>query len=248
MIRRFNRYELKYLIHVSTYHRLVKDLLNFLEPDEYGDGEGFYKVTSLYYDSPDYSMYRSKVDGLKYRRKVRLRVYPDAHPEHLTHGFVEIKQRIDKTVQKRRVHLPLDDALRVCVGDFDPFELNDELDRSAAGEMVYIARAMNLRPSCVVAYRRRALVGGRYDPGMRLTFDSFLQGRIYALDLREDARNYLFLPPDWMGMEVKVNERVPHWVTVILARHGCTLQRISKYCAVLDNCMGRRRGAMEGIS
>ena len=32
-------------------------------------------------------------------------------------------------------------------------------------------------------------------------------------------------------MEVKVNHAVPLWITHLLARHGCTLRRFSKYCA-----------------
>jgi hypothetical protein len=29
---------------------------------------------------------------------------------------------------------------------------------------------------------------------------------------------------------VKANERVPHWLTSLLARHQCNLTRVSKYC------------------
>jgi hypothetical protein len=38
------------------------------------------------------------------------------------------------------------------------------------------------------------------------------------------------MAPEWLIMEVKANEAVPLWVTRVLSRHGCTLQRISKYC------------------
>jgi len=240
VIRRFNRYELKYVIHISRIPAMVDDLLHFMEPDAYGDADGFYRVTSLYYDSPDLAMYRSKVEGLKFRRKLRVRIYPGDDIRGVTRAFAEIKQRYNRTVQKRRVRLPLADAEALCAGDLDPHDFKDPLDAAAASEMLYMVRAMQLRPRCIVSYRRRALVGGRYDPGMRLTFDAMLSGRVHALTVNEDAHNHLFMPPGWLVMEVKVNERIPTWTTSVLARHQCRLQRVSKYCAALEDGMRRR--------
>jgi len=245
VIRRFNRYELKYVIHASRVPLLVEDLRHFMEPDAYGDGDGFYRVTSLYYDSPDLAMYRSKVDGLKFRRKLRIRIYPGDDITRVTHGFVEIKQRYNRTVQKRRLRLPLADAEALCAGEFDVELLEDGLDRIAASEVLYMVRAMHLRPRCVVSYRRRALVGSRYESGMRLTFDALLAGRVHTLQVNEDGSNHLFMPADWLVMEVKVNERIPTWASSVLARHQCRLQRVSKYCAALEDGMRRRRSAWE---
>jgi SPX domain protein involved in polyphosphate accumulation len=238
MIRRFNRYELKYVIHASTYRALVDDLLNFMVPDPYGDADGFYRVTSLYYDSPDYQCYRSKVEGLKYRRKLRLRIYPGQNIDKVTHGFAEIKQRMNRTVQKRRLTLPLADANALCDGVFDPLAL-DDMDQATAGEILYMVRAANLRPACIVSYRRQAFMGGRYEAGMRLTFDMQLQGRVHALEVNAPARNHYFMPPDWFIMEVKVNERIPDWMVSVLAKHECETQRVSKYCAALKHGLRR---------
>jgi len=238
MIRRFNRYELKYVVHATAYRALVEDLKHFMVPDPYGDVDGFYRVTSLYYDSPDYQFYRSKVEGLKYRRKLRLRIYPGTDISKVTKGFCEIKQRINRTVQKRRLTLPLDDAVSLCSGTFDASAL-DELDAAAASEMLYMVRAANLRPSCIVSYRRQAFMGGRFEAGMRLTFDMQLQGRMQSLTVNEESPNHYFIPPDWFIMEVKVNERVPVWVTSLLAKHECQTQRVSKYCAVVKKELQR---------
>ena len=35
---------------------------------------------------------------------------------------------------------------------------------------------------------------------------------------------------DTIVMEVKVNDAVPLWVSRMIARHNCSLRRISKYC------------------
>jgi hypothetical protein len=238
MIRRFNRYELKYVVNAETYRRMVDDLLFFMTPDPYGDADGFYRIVSLYYDSQDYQFYRSKVEGLKYRRKLRIRIYPGDNINNVSKGFVEIKQRMNRTVQKRRLQLPLEDANLLCEGAFDPEGL-DEQDHAAASEVLFMVRAAGLRPKCIVSYRRRAFMGSRFEPGMRVTFDMQLQGRIHALEVNTSANNHHFMPPDWFILEVKVNERIPDWMTSLLARHECQTQRVSKYCSALKHGVNR---------
>jgi VTC domain len=39
-------------------------------------------------------------------------------------------------------------------------------------------------------------------------------------------------------MEVKADDRVPEWTTSLLARHGCQLTRVSKYCAGVARLKG----------
>jgi hypothetical protein len=238
MIRRFNRYELKYIVDARSYRRICDDLTNFMRPDTYGDVDGFYRVTSLYYDSPQLSAYWSKIDGLRFRRKLRLRIYPGTGIRNVDTGFVEIKQRINRTVQKKRVALPLAQAMRLC-GDAEvPHDL-DAVDTAVAEEMAYMVRVLQLKPKAIVSYRRRAFIGGAYERGMRLTFDMQLQGRTTALEVNRVAKNYFFLPPDYLIMEVKVNERIPAWMVSLLAQHRCQLQRVSKYCAVMASGMSR---------
>ena len=236
MIRRFNRYELKYIVRIDEVDRIIADLRSMTEPDDHGGPEG-YRVVSLYYDSPGLDFFWDKVEGIKFRRKVRLRIYPGEDIEAVTEGMVEIKQRINRTVQKRRLKLPLEEAEQLCAGSLERNDL-DPLDRQVASEVQYIVQAMHLMPTCITAYRRRAFVGGLYDAGLRITFDIDVSCRIHGLKVNHDAKNHLFLPPEWSIMEVKANEAVPDWVTSLLARHGCQLRRVSKYCAGLALARG----------
>jgi len=244
MLRRIDRYELKYLVHASEYPKLVDDLSYFMSPDPYGDQDGFYRIVSLYYDGPGYPCYRSKVDGILMRRKVRLRIYPGEDIEATTQGCVEIKQRYNRTVQKQRLFLPLVQAEDLLNGDAG-ISLDDPRDIRTADNVRFLVRSLGLRPACIVSYRRRAFQGSRYESGMRLTFDMDLSGRIDALNVSEAARNYHFIPPDWLVMEVKVNERIPDWMTSLLARHECRLHRVSKYCLSLATGLRRRQFALE---
>lgn len=232
-VRRFNRYELKYILDVRQYRALVNDLGNFMVPDAHGDGNGSYPIVSLYYDSPDLEAFYSKIEGLKFRRKLRLRIYPPGGDVRRAKvGHVEIKQRINRTVQKRRLVLPLQQAEALCRADLPEAEF-DELDAAVASEVHYMVRAQQLRPTAVVSYIRQAFVAQRFDSGMRVTFDSNLRGRMSALRVNEAAKNHFFVHPGRLVLEVKVNERIPHFMVSLLARHNCVLTRMSKYCAVV---------------
>ena len=105
-VRKFNRFELKYLITLMEAERFKDALRAFLIPDEHGGNSGRYGLASLYFDSPNLRCYREKMDGLKFRRKLRIRRYETG--EMMTEAspvFVEIKQRVDRVTQKRRALL-----------------------------------------------------------------------------------------------------------------------------------------------
>jgi SPX domain protein involved in polyphosphate accumulation len=226
MIKRFNRYEIKYSIPVSSFRYLKPDLERFLGRDKHGGKLGFYSIASLYFDTPDLDCYRNKLDGLLFRRKLRIRVYPDK-PDGT--AFVEIKQRVNRTVQKRRLAMTLKDAYAMCSGSMH-FKLSDADDQEVADEVHYLVTSLRLRPKNVIAYTRQAYEGHTVDPGMRLTFDTLIRTRPAGFDLEEPHHTQIAFPAHLSIMEVKANERVPHWLTNLLARHQCTLTRVSKYC------------------
>jgi SPX domain protein involved in polyphosphate accumulation len=43
------------------------------------------------------------------------------------------------------------------------------------------------------------------------------------------AENRFIVPPHLSVVEIKVNERVPYWLTELVARHNVNLIRVSKY-------------------
>lgn len=214
---------------------MIEALAEYMTPDEEGDEYGRYHIVSLYYDTEDYKAYWDKIEGHKYRRKIRIRVYGNSLESENSHCFVEIKQRLNKTLQKRRVILPYSTAVALC-GDGQPVSVDSEVDQATVSEIQYLHDTLALEPACVVGYDRLAFNGGEYDVGLRVTFDTNLKGRTHDLSLLSEgwAENQFFLPLEWCIMEVKVNYRVPYWLTEMIARHRCTLRRISKYCAALE--------------
>ena len=237
-LKQFSRYELKYLLTQQQHDDFIDILPNYLEPDTSGDAHGRYTITSLYYDSDDYRAYWDKIEGHKFRRKVRIRVYGQETVTPDTRCFVEIKQRINKTLQKKRVVMTYASAEALC-GHGESIPEEDDLsatDRDIVSEIRYLQATLQLQPACVVSYDRRAFDGSDYEDGLRITFDTNLKGRTHDLSLLSTgvAANQFFVPPEWCVMEIKVNYRVPYWLTEMIGHYRFTLRRISKYCAALE--------------
>ena len=232
-LREFNRFELKYLISLRQAEGIKASLRKYMIPDVYGNSEGKYKIENLYYDSPDFRCFWEKENGVKFRRKLRIRHYEtgDVMTEEAP-VFLEIKQRIDRVTQKRRVALAYIDALALC-NDRNIPEFNQK-DQSIIAEIFDMLWRYQLVPAIVLRYNRQAFIGSIYDAGMRVTFDTDLTFQVYPLHLHEHRSSLPFLSDERVIMEVKVNEQIPHWLTELIAAHNLSLFRISKYCSSIQ--------------
>ena len=230
------RYELKYLLRREQVAPLIAELGQTLHLDAHSGELGSYPITSLYYDTSTYKAYWDKLDGHRSRRKMRVRVYGDTTVTPETEAFLEIKQRINKRMRKRRVALRYDEALNF--EDYEALGLaRGGVEQALLHEAYYLYRTLQLHPTCVVTYDRLAFEGDPLAPDLRITLDTNLRGRIHDLSLLSTgtATNRQVLGPEYAVLEVKVDYNVPQWVAQLIARHRCTLYRISKYCLVLEH-------------
>lgn len=227
-VRTFNRFEFKYLVRVETMQLIVEALAGYVVPDPHSDPERGYPVYTLYWDSPELIFFWEKIDGQKYRRKLRFRSY-ESGP-----AYVEIKQRIDRSVQKRRLQMPQEDVARL----FGRGEIDSELESAVVDpvgqEALFLCRRYDLRPTMAVLYRRLAFQGV-FEHDLRITFDTRVQYDSRAMDIRETFRTGKYaVDPRLAVMEIKFNHAVPQWLIALAARHQIELVRFSKYCAAVD--------------
>ncbi|MFE6976098.1 polyphosphate polymerase domain-containing protein [Streptomyces sp. NPDC057682] len=229
----FNRFELKYLVPVEQATELRDELAERMDRDLHSPVGG-YGVWSLYYDSPQLRFYWEKIEGLKFRRKLRIRHYGE--PVGVTDDSpvcVEIKQRVNRVTQKRRITLPYGTARRLC----DARELIEHApnERAFVHEVLDLVVRLNLRPTAITGYQREALVGRAADTGLRVTFDRRIRGRDRDFHFGgPDPENRFTIPPHLSVMEIKVNERTPTWITDLAARRNLSLIRVSKYVQSIE--------------
>ena len=73
----FSRYEFKFLLNKKKADQIENEIKNFMVLDTNADKQKNkkYFVRSLYFDTPDYANFYEKVDGIKLRKKFRIRSY-----------------------------------------------------------------------------------------------------------------------------------------------------------------------------
>ncbi|WP_326725117.1 polyphosphate polymerase domain-containing protein [Streptomyces sp. NBC_00243] len=229
----FNRYELKYLVPVDQAAAIRDELGERMDQDPHSPVGG-YGVWSLYYDTPQLRFYWEKIEGLKFRRKLRIRHYGDlAQVTDETPVCVEIKQRVNRVTQKRRITLPYATARRLC----DERELiaHSAKEKAFVEEVLELVVRLNLQPTAITGYQREALVGRAEDTGLRVTFDRRIRGRDRDFHFgTQGVENRFTIPPHMSVMEIKVNERAPYWITDLTARRNLNLIRVSKYVQSIE--------------
>lgn len=224
----FNRYEIKYLVPTVNLPVLRDEFRRRMDLDAYGGPNG-YGVWSVYYDTPQLRFYWEKIDGLRFRRKLRVRHYGDRSViDDDTTVFVEIKQRVNRATQKRRVALPYRLARELC--DRRVMVEHQPAERPFLEEVLELVSGLNLRPVAMTGYHREAFLGKDTDVGLRVTLDHRIRGRDRDFHLGAEAENRLIVPAKLSVLEIKANERVPYWLTDLTARSNLSVVRVSKYC------------------
>jgi len=228
----FNRYEIKYLIPSVDVPALREVFAGRLDRDSHG-GSGGYGVWSVYFDTTQLRFYWEKIEGLKFRRKLRVRHYGDRFGiDDDTTVYVEIKQRVNRVTQKRRVALPYRLARDLCerrvMVDHDPAQ------RAFLEEVLGLVSGLDLRAVAITGYQREAFVGRDADVGLRVTLDHRVRGRDRDFHLGSHAENRLIVPARLTVLEIKANERVPYWLTDLAARSNMSVVRMSKYCQSVE--------------
>src|SRR5699024_351379 len=99
----FRRREQKYLITTDPYDDLITAVDAYMRADKFGI-DGHYTVSSLYFENPDNAIYFETKNKLRFRQKLRLRVYNDADLNSA--AFFEVKQKHNKVVNNRRMLIP----------------------------------------------------------------------------------------------------------------------------------------------
>lgn len=233
VIHNFNRFELKYILTLEQVEELKKDLIKYVIPDSHGKWWK-YTLSSLYYDTHDYRFYWEKIEGLKFRKKIRIRRYvTDDKFDENSLVYVEIKQRIDRVTQKRRVWMTYKEAKLLLEEEIIPQNYREE-DKEVIEELLAMVKKDNLRPAAITIYNREAFFGTENDIWLRITFDTDVSYKQKDLDLIDAQPEWHMIPPNYCILEIKADDKIPYWVTELAANHGIRLIRVSKYCQALE--------------
>ncbi|HZW67938.1 MAG TPA: polyphosphate polymerase domain-containing protein [Pseudogracilibacillus sp.] len=227
----FRRREQKYVITTQQYEALMVQLLPHMRSDKNGY-EGKYTVSSLYFENRDHGIYYETKNKLKYRQKLRLRVYDEIDIDGT--AFFEVKQKHKKVVNKRRLRMTVREAYRYLAADLnEPLGEYETTNNQVLREIHYFRQLYQLYPEMIVSYDRHAL-HGIDDPELRMTFDFKLRCRDENLQVQDGSYGELFMDPNIIILEVKVNDSLPLWLTRILQDVECEQRGASKFCTSIE--------------
>lgn len=239
--------EYKYLLPFSVYSKINCEMLPYLVPDKNTQGKtsNDYTVRSLYFDSPQLKYYFEKIEGIKIRKKIRIRVYDNYTPEKK--AFLEIKRKNEGYVYKERAQLyfkNIDEFLET--GEAENFIICPQSDGKAIGyarTFFYYLIQENLHPTILVTYEREPYYY-KFDDDLRITFDKNLRYLSFTdhSELFEEKK----LKPalnNKVIIEIKFNRTFPVWLKNIISRYGLQRQALSKYtiCLQADKNIDLRR-------
>lgn len=224
------RFELKYLVEaqrLAAFDRMVKP---WLIPDDHQEAHGGYYVHSIYFDSPHFTCFHEKEEGLTDRFKVRLRGYKPYLNAAASAWFLEVKQRHDQVITKQRIPLSPTSAQRLVRGE--PFE---------QGAIAHLMARYQVRPVVAVLYMRCAYRSA-VEPDLRLTHDRTLRcSRSVGIETSAEAFCDV-LPPTVICLEIKCRSSLPHWLTQVIQAMDLHVVTLSKYTLSIERCFGEARG------
>ncbi|MDO8898052.1 MAG: polyphosphate polymerase domain-containing protein [Bacteroidales bacterium] len=233
------RYEYKYLVPNNKMDTLRRMIAPFVSYDKYSEKmeEKHYTVRSIYFDTAGYGCYFEKVEGIKHRKKFRLRGYNLPENKN-SQVFFEIKRKFEVPIMKNRAPAVFDSALQMFTGNnfenYCPDEEKYPKSEENLKRFFYHYHMNKLRPVILVIYEREAFLGN-HDDSIRVTFDKNLRSvafpNIEELYSENKVRRSL---SERFILEVKFDDHFPSWMKPVISTLGLERQSVSKYVISID--------------
>ena len=214
----FKRVEIKYLLDEEKMNELIKRIKPYLEKDKYFK----FEIFNIYFDNKENELIYTSLDKPLFKEKVRVRTY--ATPAKDDDVFLEIKNKYNGVVGKRRI--------KISLNDYYAFISNkSKIDNQILKEIKYHLDYYHLEPKIFIAYDRISY-RGIDDNEFRITFDSNLRSRRDDLRLELGSYGKLYFDKPHYIMEVKTLSTLPLWFTKILSELKIYPKSFSKYGSI----------------
>jgi len=233
------RIEHKYLIRNDCLPHIRQALKPYLRYDHYAakTSSGEYTVRSIYFDTRNMDFYHEKIEGLRVRKKIRVRGYN--HREKDAMVFLEIKKKKDYFIKKHRSPVAYKSLIPLMVsGDVRKYVFNDNGNPPAlddAKRFLFQVHHRSLRPYILIVYEREAYYSN-FHHDLRITFDKNIRS-LYPVSLDalfRDSKCILTMP-NHSVLEIKSVIEYPSWLQSVLSKFELKQEAISKYAKCLDS-------------
>jgi len=232
-----SRYEYKYQISEEIIPQIRDFITPFtiFDPHLVDSKQNKYTVRSIYFDTPSLDFYYEKIEGLKIRKKLRIRTYNEMND----FAFLEIKRKFVNCITKERSKLPfmvIERLINTPEESAIEYPEDDYNARLVSGKFVYTLLKKGLLPVVLVVYEREAYIGV-HDDRERLTIDTDVRA-IPQPDLGDilNTENFVSIIKKVGILELKFDDIMPQWMKNLVLEFGLEKESISKYCLGIDAC------------
>lgn len=198
--------------------------------------DGFYRVNSLYLDSPDWVFLKMRLEDMDNRINMRVRSYGD-YPD--VPYFLEIKQKIGGVVRKYRAEVTDRNWFRAYTepGFYPSLAGNNEKQEANRKLFERMIFTYNASPVILTQYARKAFISD-VDDYARITFDRELKFRPeteyrpipYEGSMVSSDHTLAFDPGCNVILELKCyTTRVPMWMLDMIRCFDLQRRSFSKY-------------------
>lgn len=231
------RHELKYLIPAYMVEPISEFASVYCRLDRHSEAspDGYYKVISLYFDTPGYLFFRMRTERMENRFNMRVRSYNE---QSALPCYFEVKEKRVRVIKKFRAQV-IDpfwpDVFNTCSHALQT--AGHPMDEPNSKRFVRLACSYNAEPKVLTQYRRKAFVSDVDNYG-RVTFDTDLQCcPAYGFNLVPDTTRMIsydnctvFDPNCSVILELKCyTDAVPLWMLDMIRYFDLRRGRFSKY-------------------
>jgi len=234
-----DKMEYKYLVSTDMVGLIRDEMKPYVYFDQYAKNmpDKQYTVRSVYYDTRNFDCYDEKIEGLREKRKFRIRGYNT--PQHDSMVYLEIKKKNGDFTEKARAPFKWHQVLALfspgAPGPRSVFIDNDGEEGKNAQRFLFNYYRKRLLPTVLIVYEREAFCG-RFNRSLRITFDKNVRSSLYpALDMLYMAGNFKFAMPRHFILELKFYRGLPQWAHSIITRYKLQKLSISKYTICIDS-------------
>ena len=232
------RFELKYHIPVEWADIIGEMIAPYCEEDYYSKitPGGFYWITNLYLDSPNWTFLKWRNARLLDRFNMRIRTYGE-HPDPKGTFHFEVKRKIRNICFKSRATIKGKNPSFVFENPKEMWPVKSERDRQYLEEYLYKVNTFNASPRLLTQYKRRAWFSTTEEYS-RVTIDTCMRfreenGFDYTVDphyMHSTGLPRFFAPGCDAVLELKCPcSQVPYWMMDLIHALNLKLAGFSKF-------------------
>lgn len=232
----FSRYEFKFLLNKKKADQIENEIKNFMVLDTNAENQKDkkYFVRSLYFDTPDYANFYEKVDGIKLRKKFRIRSYTDKE-DGKSNLFLEMKGRKNQKTYKLRTKIS-QKHLNFFSNQKHLFQLfhHYSKENKVINDFAFETLRKKIVPKIVVDYKRRPYIN-KFGLLFRLTFDTELKSSA-SQNIFDNDKNFNFkeVVSGKTILELKFERSIQPWFHRIIQNYNLMRLSVSKFALGME--------------